>query len=44
MSYYAKRLGSEILKAAMIAVMGVLLKELAATLQQRIEVEPEDWR
>jgi len=44
MSYYAKQLGMEMLKAALIAVMGVLLKELASTLHQRIEVEPEDWR
>lgn len=44
MGHYANQLAMEMLKAALIAVMGVLLKELASTLHQRIEVEPEDWR
>tara|TARA_R110001592_G_scaffold26412_8_gene98989 strand:- start:3835 stop:3969 length:135 start_codon:yes stop_codon:yes gene_type:complete len=44
MTYYAKRLGAEVLKAALIAIMGVLLKELASTLNQRIEDDQEDWR
>lgn len=43
MPYYAKQLALEMLRASVIAVLGVLLKELANTLHQRIEID-EDFR
>lgn len=44
MGHYANQLAMEMLKAALIAVLGVMLKELANILHQRIELESEGWR
>lgn len=44
MSLFARRLGLELLKAALVAMLGVLLKELAESLHERIDLGPEDWQ
>lgn len=43
MSIFARRLALEMMKASLVAMLGVLLKELAGSLHRPINYQHEDW-